>query len=50
MVSTELVRLHLAPITADDVAALDRRYPLAFVATGRTVGELRLYDLTRTLR
>lgn len=49
LVSTALAGLHLAPITSDDVAELDRKYPVAFVATGRTVGELRLYDLRSPL-
>ncbi len=50
VVSTELSRLDLGLVTTDGIAALDRRYPVAFVATGRTVGELRLYDLSRPRR
>lgn len=49
LVSTTLSSLHLSRVTSDDVAALDRRYPVVFVTGGRTVGQLRLYDLTRPL-
>lgn len=49
LVSTELSRLNLSTSTTEDIAKLNRRYPVVFVAGGRTVGELRLYDLTRPL-
>ncbi|MBC8093769.1 MAG: hypothetical protein H7Y15_17890, partial [Pseudonocardia sp.] len=47
LVSTELSALGLAPVPSTTVDALDRRHPLVFTASGRTVGELRLYDLSR---
>lgn len=47
LVSTHLSEAKLAPITTEDIAELDRRYELAFVAGGRSSGELRLYDVTR---
>lgn len=46
LVSTELSRLRLSPITPEDIAALDRRYPLVFVTYGRTAGDLKLYDVS----
>lgn len=50
LVSTELSRLHLSSVTSEDIAELDRRYPVVFVTSSRTVGELRLYDLTHPLQ
>jgi hypothetical protein len=49
LVSTQLSDLGLAPVSPSTIAAMDRRNRLMFSARGRTVGDLRLYDL-RTAR
>ncbi len=47
LVSTELSEQGLVPAGAEVVAELEERHALVHVEAGRTVGELRLYDLTR---
>lgn len=49
LVSTQLSDLGLAPASSAVVDELARRYTLLFSASGRTSGELRVYDLDRPL-
>ncbi|MFC5065861.1 ArnT family glycosyltransferase, partial [Actinomycetospora atypica] len=49
VVSTQLSELGLADLTPETIAEFDRRYPVVFVARGRTAGELRVYDFSRPL-
>ncbi|MDL5155690.1 ArnT family glycosyltransferase [Actinomycetospora termitidis] len=49
VVSTQLSELGLADLTPATIAELDRRYPVVFVAHGRTAGDLKVYDFSRPL-
>ncbi|WP_433800224.1 ArnT family glycosyltransferase [Actinomycetospora sp. CA-084318] len=49
VVSTQLSELGLADITPAAIAELDRRYPVVFLAHGRTAGDLKVYDFSRPL-
>jgi hypothetical protein len=49
LVSTSLTALGLAPISGEVESEMDKRYPVVFSADGRTVGQLRLYDLQHPL-
>jgi 4-amino-4-deoxy-L-arabinose transferase-like glycosyltransferase len=49
VVSTQLSALGLADVTPQTIAELDRRYPVVFLAHGRTAGDLKVYDFGRPL-
>ncbi|WP_018334248.1 ArnT family glycosyltransferase [Actinomycetospora chiangmaiensis] len=49
VVSTQLSELGLADVTPAAIADLDRRYPVVFLAHGRTAGDLKVYDFGRPL-
>ncbi|MEJ2868908.1 phospholipid carrier-dependent glycosyltransferase [Actinomycetospora sp. OC33-EN08] len=49
VVSTQLSELGLADLTPETIAEFDRRYPVVFVAHGRTAGDLKVYDFSRPL-
>ena len=49
VVSTQLSELGLADLSPETIAEFDRRYPVVFVAHGRTAGDLRVYDFSRPL-
>nr|WP_246326289.1 phospholipid carrier-dependent glycosyltransferase [Actinomycetospora corticicola] len=49
VVSTQLSELGLADLTPATIAELDRRYPVVFLAHGRTAGDLKVYDFSRPL-
>ena len=49
VVSTQLSALGLADLPPETIAEFDRRYPVVFVAHGRTAGDLRVYDFSRPL-
>jgi 4-amino-4-deoxy-L-arabinose transferase-like glycosyltransferase len=49
LVSTQLAKLGLAPISTQVIDDLAEKHPVAFQASGRTSGDLIVFDLTRKL-
>ena len=50
LVSTQLAKLGLAPVSSEEIAELAAAHPVVFRASGRTSGDLILFDLTKTHR